>query len=145
MTHSAAATGGVAVAAHPSGLPETDDGAAIGILRDRYRQRRELANFYQAQITALNPAPLQSWSIVPLLVSVAALLISTRSFPAGWSLNILLIAVVLGMAVPVLAKMGHEKEAAAINERYLEEHALLFPDDPPIELVGYLLTKNKVR
>lgn len=143
MTQSMATTSDAAVGDYQSGLPNTDDGAAISVLRDRYRQRRELANFYQAQITALNPAPLQSWSIVPLLVSVAALLISTRSFPAGWSLNILLIAVVLGMAVPVLAKMGHEKEAAAINERYFAEHALLFPDDPPIELIGYLLAKNK--
>ncbi|SEN85472.1 hypothetical protein SAMN05192583_3717 [Sphingomonas gellani] len=116
-----------------------DAAVDLDALRDRYRQRRELANFYQGQVTALNTAPIQAWVVLPVLVSATAVLISTHAFSEKAGFTILLIAVLLGVAVPVLAKMGHEKEAALIRDRYLAEHALLFPACPPIELVGFLL------
>ena len=116
-----------------------DEGVDLEALRDRYRQRRDLANFYQSQVTALNTAPVQAWSVLPLLTSLAAVMISTHVFSEQASFNIVLGAVVLGMCAPLLSKWAHGKEAELIRARYLAEHDLLFPDCPPVELVGFLL------
>jgi hypothetical protein len=122
-----------------------DQANSITALRDDYRQRRDLANFYQGQITALNTAPVQAWSTMALFVSIAALGISTAgalTFPQkAW---IVLVALVAGVGLAGWSKYKHGQEAEVIRARYLVEHAQLFPDVPPIELVGFLLTGNHI-
>jgi len=117
-----------------------DEAGNLAMLRDDYRQRRDLANFYQGQITALNAAPVQAWSTVALFVSIAALSISTGGTltftEKAW---IVLGALVAGVGLAVWSKYKHGREAEVIRTRYLAEHALLFPGIPPIELVGFLL------
>jgi hypothetical protein len=117
-----------------------DQANSITALRDDYRQRRDLANFYQGQITALNAAPIQVWSTVALFVSIAGLSISTAGVLTFWQkVWIVLGALATGVGLAAWSKYKHGREAEVIRTRYLAEHALLFPGIPPIELVGFLL------
>ncbi len=84
-----------------------DEASDLEALRDRHRQRRELADLHQAQVTALNAAPVQAWAAIPLFVSIAALPVSTGGYPEPLRQDVILTAILVGVSIPLVSKRRH--------------------------------------
>lgn len=116
---------------------------AIRAVRALHKERRELAAFYQGQLSMLETVRAQGLGVLSLMIAVSAVLLSASRLPPTQAQFIVFIAALSAVGMVVLFMRSAERRAREIEQSYLKAHSELFGRAPAIGLVSWLLDRRR--
>ena len=116
---------------------------AIRARRALHKERRELAAFYQGQLSMLETVRAQGLSVLSLMIAVSAVLLSASRLPPAQAQFVVFVAALSAVGMVVLFIRSAERRALEIEQNYLQAHSELFGRVPAIELVSWLLSRRR--
>lgn len=120
----------------------TDD-AADRQRRALHKEQRELAAFHESRIRdlALPIAPIAQ--SLGLLLSVAAVLLSTSETTPRERWLVVVGAIAMWFVAAAFVRFSQQNAALRICAIYAEQHQALFGEPPTIELCGFVLPQRR--
>ncbi|MBU1378470.1 MAG: hypothetical protein KKE02_21350 [Alphaproteobacteria bacterium] len=105
--------------------------------------QRELAAFYQSQLTTLETVRTQGLTLFSVMMAASGVLLLASRLSAIAAQFVVFIAALSTVGMVMLFVKSAERRALEIEGRYLRAHSELFGDMPAIEMASWLLDRRR--